>query len=148
MSRFTQAAAALTMALLLWAPGCTGAQLEKVPDAEINQAHKAAAEQFGNKVMQAWARDEYPTVGAEAMDEFRKGHNDIDRQKAADKAIEQKFGNFKSMTLYEVKRTKPPKFEVYRFKGTFDKGTAEVRVTTDTDGKIGGHYILVWKDEM
>lgn len=142
--RRTGVVAAAALATLS-ALGCEKTDMEKVPAAEVDQAHKAIAEQFGTKIMLAWAKNEYPTVGPEAMDEFQKGHNDVARQKAADKAIEDAFGDFKSMTFHEALRTKPPKFEVYRFKGTFVKGTAEVRVTVNTAGKIAGHFVVPWK---
>lgn len=131
----------------LFAMGCSKPAFEKIPEASIDAKRKAAAEKFGNTVMTAWSKDTYPQVtAAEADEEFRKGHNDVARQKAADKTIEGAFGNFKSMSFHEALRSNPPKHEVFRFKGTFDKGVAEVRVTVDLDGKIAGHFVVPWKD--
>jgi hypothetical protein len=141
--RIIQRVAAITSFMALAA---CGADMEKVPDAEINAAHKKVAEDFGNKIMQAWAKNEYPTVGDEAIEEFRKAHNEVERQKSADKTIEDAYGNFQSMTFSSAQRSKPPKFELYVFKGTFEKGTAAVQVTLDTNGKIAGHFVRPWTD--
>jgi hypothetical protein len=127
---------------------CGGTTFEKVPAAEIDQARKAFAEQWGNTIMTAWEKGEYPQVGVEAVREFRAGHNQVERQKAAHKFVKGKVGAFKSMTFHEALRSKPPKGVVYRFKGEFEKGEAEVRVVLDLEGKIQGHFVKPWRDEM
>ncbi|MBI5480776.1 MAG: DUF3887 domain-containing protein [Deltaproteobacteria bacterium] len=127
---------------------CDRTTFEKIPAGEINQAHKAFAEQWGNKIMTAWEKGEYPQVGVEATKEFRAAHNQEERQKAAHKFVKGKVGAFKSMTFHAALRSKPPKGVVYRFKGEFEKGEAEVRVVLDLEGKIIGHFIKPWRDEM
>jgi hypothetical protein len=97
----------------------------------------------------AWARDEYPPLGDDATEEMRAGH-DAEAQKKADKQLEADIGSFKSLAFHELQRTKPPKFDVYRFKATFDKSKdqVEVRVVYDVAGKVTGFWVKPWKDSL
>jgi predicted small lipoprotein YifL len=125
-----------------------GQKFEKVPDAEVDATQRAFAEGWGAKIMTAWSKGEYPTVGDEAVPEFRAGHNNVARQKAAAGVFKRNVGDFKSMTFYEAQRTVPPKLTIYRFKGQFENGVAEVRVVLDRAGKIAGHWVKPWRDEL
>jgi hypothetical protein len=127
---------------------CSGTKFEKIPAGQINQAQKTFAEEWGNKIMTAWEKGEYPQVGQEATRDFRAGHNQIDRQKAAHKFVKGKVGKFQSMAFHEALRSKPPQGVVYRFKADFEKGEAEVRVVLDLEGKIMGHFVKPWRDAM
>jgi hypothetical protein len=150
-SRTRTAAAPLAVAMAVAfaaCAGCSGTKFEKIPPGEVDQARKAFAEQWGNTIMTAWEKGEYPQVGVEAVREFRAGHNQEERQKAAHKFVKGKVGAFKSMTFHEALRSKPPKGIVYRFKGDFEKGEAEVRVVLDLEGKLIGHFVKPWRDEM
>ena len=127
---------------------CNRTTFEKIPAGELNQAQKAFAEQWGNTIMTAWEKGQYPQVGVEAVKEFRAAHNQEERQKAAHKFVKGKVGAFKSMTFHEAVRSKPPKGIVYRFRGDFEKGEAEVRVVLDLEGKLIGHFVKPWREEM
>ena len=59
-----------------------------------------------------------------------------------------KVGTFKSMTFHEAQRTVPPKHTIYRFKGQFERGQAEVRVVLDHEGKLTGHFIKPWREHL
>jgi hypothetical protein len=124
------------------------AQFDKVPEASVDATRKANAQSIGDKILGAWAKDEYPPVGDEANEEFKKAHNADGAQAASDKALERDIGNFKSMTYFETVRDKDGKLEVYRFKGTFDKVSEpyEVRVVFDAQGKLAGFWVKPWKD--
>lgn len=142
------AARALTVALLgLASVGCNSMQFEKIPDAQVDATRKATAETFATTTLQAWSRDEYPALGDEASEEMKKG-NTPEAQKAADKAMEKDLGNFKSLVFAEAFATKPARFEVHRFKGTFDKlaEQCEIRVVFDTDGKVSGFWVKPWRE--
>jgi hypothetical protein len=128
--------------------GACGPKFEKIPAAEVNATQRAFAEGWGNKVMTAWAKGEYPTVGDEAVREFRAAHNNVERQKNAATHIHGFVGTFKSMAFYEALRSVAPKGTIYRFKGQFENGIGEVRVVLDADGKIMGHFIKPWRDEL
>ena len=127
---------------------CSSVKFEKIPAGQINQAQKTFAEEWGNKIMTAWEKGEYAQVGQEATREFRAGHNQIDRQKAAHKFVKSKVGKFQSMAFHEALRTKPPQGVVYRFKGDFEQGEPEVRVVYDLEGKLAGHFVKPWRDEL
>ena len=149
-SRALRLATRLTVvsAAVLALGACNRSSFEKIPAGQINQAQKAFAEDWGNKIMTAWEKGEYAQVGQEATREFRAGHNQIERQKAAHKFVKGKVGKFQSMAFHEALRTKPPQGVVYRFKGDFEKGEAEVRVVLDPEGKLNGHFVKPWRDHM
>jgi hypothetical protein len=136
----------VTAALALGA--CNRTTYEKIPAAKIDQKQKAFAEQWGNATMAAWEKGEYPQVGQEATRDFRAAHNQEGRQKAAHKFVKGKVGKFQSMTFHEALRTKPAPGVVYRFKGDFERGEGEIRVALDAEGKLNGHWIKPWRDEM
>lgn len=139
----------LSVATALTLTGCGKPEFEKIPSDQLDPARVAAAQQFATKILDAWNKDQYPLVGDEASEEFKKGHNDVDRQKSADKSIEAALGNWKSMTLHEALRSKPPQFDVYRFEGVFERNPrAEVRVVYDMQGKVSGFWIKPWKDTL
>jgi hypothetical protein len=138
----------LVLAAALALGACGGVKFEKIPAGQVNQAQKAFAEEWGTKIMTSWEKGEFPQVGQEATREFRSGHNQIDRQKAAHKFVKGKVGKFQSMAFHEALRTKPPQGVVYRFKGDFEKGEGEIRVVLDAEGKLAGHFIKPWRDEM
>lgn len=130
--------------------GCGKPGLDKVAEAQVDAAKKANAEALGTKILSAWAKDEYPLLGEEAAEQFRKAHNAEDAQRAADKSIEKELGSFQAMTYHETLRTKDAKMDVFRFKATFDKSkvASEVRVVIDSQGKLTGFWVKPWKDEL
>ncbi len=129
---------------------CGKPEFDRLPEDKVDATRKANAESLGNKILGAWAKDEYPKLGDEAAEKFRSAHNPEDAQRAADKSLEKEIGNFLSMTYAETHRTKDGKFEVYRFKGSFDKSKVplEVRVVFDGDGKLTGFWVKPWKDGL
>lgn len=143
-------ALALLLPLVLVGSGCGKPQLDKLAEDKVDLTKKANAEAIGTKILTAWAKDEYPLLGDEAAEEFRKAHNAPDAQKASDKSMEKQVGNFQSMTYAETWRTKDGRMDVFRFRGSFDKspGPLEVRVVMDAQGKITGFWIKPWKDGL
>jgi hypothetical protein len=127
---------------------CNRTTFEKIPQLQINQAQKQFAEDWATKTMTAWDKGEYPQVGQEATREFRAGHNDEKRQQAAHKFVKGKVGKFQSLSFHEALRSKPPQSIVYRFKGDFERGEAEIRIVFDLEGKLNGHWIKPWRDKM
>jgi len=148
MSHFRWARGVPVAALALVA--CSKPEFEKLSEDKVDATRKANAEALGNKILGAWAKDEYPKLGDEAAEKFRSAHNSEDAQRASDKSIEKEVGNFQSMSYAETQRTKDGKFEVFRFKGTFDKSKSplEVRVVFDADGKLTGFWVKPWKDGL
>jgi hypothetical protein len=142
----TRLTLALAAALALGA--CNSTTFEKIPAGQINQAQKKFAEDWGNKIMTAWEKGQYPQVGQEATKEFRGGHNDEKRQQAVHKFVKGKVGKFQSMTFHEARRSNPPQTVVYRFKGDFEQGEPEIRIVFDLEGKLAGHFVKPWHDEM
>ncbi|MBK7579935.1 MAG: hypothetical protein IPI67_06980 [Myxococcales bacterium] len=140
----------LVLAAALFSAGCGKRGFDKLPEEQVDAARKHSAEEMGTKILSAWAKDEYPLLGEEAAPGFRRAHNEEDAQRVSDKALEKDLGNFKSMTYVETVRSKDGKFEVYRFKGSFEKSEApnEVRVVLDTQGKLTGFWIKPWKDQI
>lgn len=129
---------------------CKGAAFEVVPEAQVNSGEKATAEAYAQKVLSAWARDEYPPVTEDAIPEFKAAQGDVEGQKKADKTLEAQLGDFKSMTYHETVQSNPPQYVVYRFKGSFSKteSPAEIRVVYDTGGKLAGFWVKPWLDKM
>ncbi len=140
----------LAFALACSSAGCGKPQLEKVAEESVDATKKASAEAMGTKILTAWAKDEYPLLGEEAAEPFRKAHNAEDAQRAADKSIEKEIGSFQAMTYHETLRTKDGKMDVFRFKATFDKSkvASEVRVVLDAQGKLTGFWVKPWKDQL
>lgn len=140
----------LGLALACSSMGCGKPQLDKVAEAQVDATKKANAEAMGTKILSAWAKDEYPLLGDEAAEPFRKAHNAEDAQRAADKSIEKEIGSFLTMTYHETLRTKDGKMDVFRFKATFDKSkvASEVRVVLDAQGKLTGFWVKPWKDQL
>ncbi|MBI3205203.1 MAG: hypothetical protein HYZ29_26930 [Myxococcales bacterium] len=140
----------LAFALACSSVGCGKPQLEKVAEERVDATKKASAEAIGTKILTAWAKDEYPLLGEEAAEPFRKAHNAEDAQRAADKSIEKELGSFLSMAYHETLRTKDGKMDVFRFKATFDKSkvASEVRVVFDAQGKLTGFWVKPWKDQL
>ncbi|GMV19009.1 MAG: hypothetical protein HS104_29935 [Polyangiaceae bacterium] len=147
---FKSVAVALGVGLSCLVVACGKPQLDKVPEEQVDAAKKANAEALGTKILSAWAKDEYPLLGDEAAEAFRKAHNADDAQRAADKSIEKELGSFQAMTYHETLRTKDGKTDVFRFKGTFDKSkvASEVRVVIDAQGKLTGFWVKPWKDQL
>ena len=147
--RAARALSAALATLVLGAVGCGSLEFEPIPTGSVDPARQAKAGEFGQKMLQAWARDEYPALGAEATADMQKS-NDGDAQKKADKQLEEGIGSFKTMSFAEADRSKPPKVEVYRFKAVFDKSDkpVEVRVVLDLDGKVSGIWVKPWKDAL
>jgi hypothetical protein len=139
-------AAGLVVGLALISAAC-GMKPKKVPDAEVDQAQKTAADKYGSETLSDWAKDTYPKVAVPADAKFKEAQDDAAKQKVSDKAIEQAFGDFQSMTYFETVKV-APSLTVYRFKGTFTKGEGEVRVVYDKEGKLAGFWIKAWKDEF
>ena len=140
--------ASLILGAVLALGACNRMTFEKIPAGQIDQKQKAFAEQWATNIMTSWEKGEYPQVGQEATREFRAAHNQVERQKAAHKFVKGKVGKFQSMAFHEAVRSKPPQTVVYRFKGDFEKGEAEVRVVFDLDGKLTGHFLKPWHDQM
>ena len=127
--------------------GCESTELERVPDGQVDASRKSQAETFATTVLGAWAKDEYPALGDGATEEMRSA-NSPEAQQKADKKLEAEAGSFQSLAFQEMQRTKPPRFDVYRFKGTFDKSPSpiEVRVVHDVEGKVTAFVVRPWKD--
>jgi hypothetical protein len=144
--RWNRRAVGLSAVLLgLLACKRSGEAFQEVPAAEVNQENRSKAERFGNAILHAWAKDEYPQID-NATEAFAAAMGNEERQRSADKLFEEKLGAFQTMALHEVLQR--DKLEIYRFKGVFEKGPAEVRVTTTPEGKIAGHFIKPWKDKL
>ena len=146
MIRFISRAAALAAIVILC--GCSRTHFEKLPDAQVDQSQKAAAEAWATGILRAWAQDQYPLPGNELSEEMKPGQSEA-HQKDSDKGIESDFGDFKSMSYVETRVSDPARFVIYRFHGTFTKSDqTEVRMVYDLDGKIDGFWIKVWRDSM
>ncbi len=140
--------ATLILGAVLALGACNRTTFEKIPASKVDQKQKAFAEEWANKIMTAWEKGEYPQVGQEATREFRAGHNQIERQKAAHKFVKGKVGKFQSLAFHEALRVKPDGGVVYRFRGDFERGEGEIRVVLDAEGKLNGHWIKPWRDQM
>jgi hypothetical protein len=129
--------------------GCGTLEFEPIPAAQVDQARQTKAGEFATTLLQAWGRNEYPALGGDATDDLKKAHG-AEAQKEADQQLEKAIGSFKSMSFAEANRSKPPKLEIYRFKGAFDKTAepVEVRVVLDPDGKVSGFWVKPWKDKL
>jgi hypothetical protein len=138
----------LVLGAVLALGACNRMSFEKIPAGQIDQKQKAFAEQWATMIMTSWEKGEYPQVGQEATREFRAGHNQIERQKTAHKYVRTRVGKFQSLAFYEALRIKPAGGVVYRFKGDFERGEGEIRVVFDPEGKLNGHWIKPWRDEM
>ena len=128
--------------------GCSQMNYEKIPEAEVNQTQKAAAESWAAQTLTSWAQDRYPSPGNELSDEMKPGQSET-RQKETDKQLEPIVGDFKSMAYFETRKSAPAKFIIYRFKGAFSKeDLMEIRVVYNLQGNIDGFWIKPWLNSM
>ena len=121
---------------------------EKIPEAEVNQAQRAAAESWATLRLTSWAQDRYPPPGNELSKEMQPGQSEA-RQKETDKQLESIVGDFKSMSYFETRKSVPANFVIYRFKGAFTKeDVMEIRMVYNLQGNIGGFWIKPWLNSM
>jgi hypothetical protein len=144
MARFVRWLAIAAVAI----SGCSQMNYEKIPEAEVNQTEKAAAEAWATQTLTSWAQDQYPAPGNELSEAMKPGQSEA-RQKETDKRLEPIAGDFKTMAYFETRKSKPAKFVIYRFKGAFSKeDVMEIRMVYDLQGKIDGFWIKPWLNSM
>ncbi len=123
-------------------------RFETIPEPEVNQTQKIAAESWATHRLTSWAKDEYPVPKDDVSEAMKPGESEA-RQKESYKKLEPITGGFKSMTYFETAKSEPPRFVIYRFKGTFTKeDLVEVRMVYNLDGKIDGFWIKPWLNSM
>jgi len=137
------------IALAIASYGCSQQlKFETIPEPEVKQTQKTAAESWAAHRLTSWAKDEYPLPGDDLSEAMKPGESEA-RQKESDKKLEPITGDFKSMTYFETVKSDPPRFVIYRFKGNFTKeDLVEVRMVYNLDGKIDGFWIKPWLNSI
>ena len=144
MTRFVRWTAIAAIAIA----GCSQMKYEKIPDVHVDQAQRVAAEAWAAQTLTSWAQDRYPPPGNELSEAMKPGQSGA-RQKEADKQLESIVGDFKSVAYFEIVKSDPARFVIYRFKGAFTKeDVVEVRMVYDLAGKIDGFWIKPWLNSM
>ncbi len=144
MTRFVRWIAIAAIAI----SACAQLKYEKIPEVEVNQTQRAAAEAWATQTLTSWAQDRYPPPDNDLSDAMKPGQSEA-RQKETDKQLEPIVGNFKSMAYFETRKSDPAKFVIYRFKGVFTKeDLMEIRMVYNLQGKIDGFWIKPWLNSM
>jgi hypothetical protein len=126
---------------------CNGG-LEKLPEADVDAAQKAAAQRIATKIYESCKTGQHETLGADdAIPEMRDALSP-EKQKATCQSVAGMFGDYVSMDYAETWKSKFTSLRVYRFKGHFSKGTEtpEIRVVMDSSNKLSGFWLKHWTD--
>jgi len=128
--------------------GCSQMHYEKIPETDVNQAQKAAAEAWATQTLLSWAKDRYPSPRNELSEPMKPGQSEA-RQKETDKQLEPIVGDFKSMAYFETRKSEPARFVIYRFKGAFTReNVLEIRMVYNLQGEIDGFWIKPWLNSL
>jgi len=149
-----------------------GPRFQKISEAEVDAKKKARAQQLAHRLLNEWKEEKFsPLKNDEATAEMLVSFS-VERQKAAAKKLRGQMGTLRSMSFVEAQRTvKTPHYELYRFKGTFEKPketansakdpkrkaagegagpweeqVAEVRVVFNDSGRLSGFFVIPWRD--
>jgi len=135
--------AAITLALC----AACSVGLEKVPEADVDAAQRAAAQRIATRIYEGCKTGQHDALGDEAIPEMREALSP-DRQKSTCQSVATVFGDYVSMDYAETWKSKMTSLRVYRFKGHFSKGstTPEIRVVMDGSNKLSGFWLKPWTD--
>ena len=136
--------------ILLFCINSFGQAYMKLEPSDVDDKKVEIAKKFGNDYLTQLKNNSYYQFKDEAV-EVLKNQLTEERQKAAYKQIKELFGDYKSLEYVETWIQKGNAFyKIYRFKGSFEKGTdkLEIRVILNGTDQVAGIWIKPWVDEM
>jgi hypothetical protein len=148
-------AAALVLAVFsltnVLADSASSLLFSRLPESDVNPDYVARAQVTVGSLYEKWQNGDFEPVGDEFTSEMKKGLSP-ELQRQSFEQIKSMFGDFRGMTFVEAltARFLLPRGTVYRFKGSYSGASEqpEIRVVFDSDGKISGLWIKLWKDEI
>jgi len=141
----------ITFFIFFAAIGQAQPKFEKVAKANIDQGRLEFAITLADKILSAQKNGGFYEFSAEEADPRVIAGLPEDAQKQAYHQVTALFGEYKGIVFdHLMKSSQGPLYEIYRFKGKFEKEEAEVevRLVLDADGKLAGYFIKPWKENL
>ena len=126
-------------------------EFEKVNDSEIDKNKLEFATSITNKILLAQKDGgHYALSNNEAIEAMVTGL-DEKLQKDTYTQIKSLFGDYQGLEFDHLMRSVgEPSYDIYRFKGIFEKPESEIEVRAVLDGenKLAGFFIKPWQEEL
>lgn len=126
-------------------------QIEKLEEEQVQQKDIERAQALSASILDSMANGSYYTFEeGEAIPVLVQQFTE-EVQKQQYQMITSQTGEYQSALTYQEAyqlEQAGQQFNLYRFKGAFEKGEQEVRAVFTTDDKLAGLQILPWKDAL
>ena len=128
--------------------GLYGQDFEKV--SQPDQEKLTAAKKFANDYLLILKAGNYYKFQDDEATDILKNMLTEPMQKLGYSQIKAMYGDYQSLEFTEGWKQKSSGFLVYRMKGKFERSEdkLEIRVTTDSQGKIAGFFVKPWTDAL
>lgn len=126
-------------------------EFKKVEDSEIDNNRLDFATSITHNILLAQKNGGYYNLKKEEAIEAMVTGLDEKLQKDTYAQISGLFGEYQIIEFdHLMKSVGEPIYEIYRFKGKFEKPEAnvEVRAVLDSNGKLAGFFIKPWQEEL
>lgn len=119
----------------------------KVPESQVNRSFMETAASFATKLCNKWNRGEFdPISSSSATTQLISALPPEAQKKLFEEQIKPEYGEFRRL-FYKETYTAGGN-HIFRFRGDFEKGGPEVRVTITPMGLVGGFWIRPWSEEL
>jgi len=119
----------------------------KIPESQVNRTHMETAASFATKLCNKWNRGEFEPIPSATATSQLISALPPERQKSMfEEQILPEYGEFRRLFYKETYTANGN--HIFRFRGDFEKGGPEVRVTVTPMGLVGGFWIRPWSEEL
>ncbi|HDR91052.1 MAG TPA: hypothetical protein ENN75_02265 [candidate division Zixibacteria bacterium] len=119
----------------------------KIPESQVNRTHMETAASFATRICNKWNDGVFEPISPVAATSQLISALPPERQKSMfEEQILPEYGEFKRLFYKETYIANGN--HIFRFRGDFEKGGPEVRVTITPMGLVGGFWIRPWNEEL
>ncbi len=141
--------------ILLFSLSLLGCQAQqdyvKVEDSEVDKNKLEFATSISDQILSAQKDGGFYALSNEEAIEAIVTGLDEKLQKDTYTQIKSLFGDYQGLEFDHLMRSVgEPSYEIYRFKGIFEKPDSEieVRAVLDSKGKLAGFFIKPWQQQL
>jgi hypothetical protein len=115
----------------------------KLAQNEVNSTQMMLASDYASGLLSNWISGVFnPIDESKVSSKLAKNLSPESQKAISEQQINPNFGRF--IQLVYVETYKSSKEYIYRFKGVFERGEPEVRISVDKDNKVSGFLIAPW----
>jgi hypothetical protein len=140
----------MILILIMVASAWAQSSFKPIPASQLNKAERDKAARIADTEFKNWRSGKFEPLTDAFTDQMRAALT-AELQRSAYQQTKALFGDYQSLVFAEaVASPDMPGTTVYRFRGTFDKtqDKPEIRVVTDSAGKVSGFWIKPWADQL